>query len=159
MKLTVLLVACLACKAMAGGYGRGKPHRIGLYSPAEYYYNHVSAANMLNDQGIPEEFNWCANNGVNYCAASWNQHIPKVSSSCGCCSTCQQQHACMISALAVLLKLTHPLVLTPASHAQLVMYCNRQISGCSVWLYAASQLCLSVQQLPTSSCPMIACTY
>lgn len=79
MKLTVLLVACLACKAMAGGYGRGKPHRIGLYSPAEYYHNHVPAANILNDQEMPAEFNWCAHNGVNHCTASWNQHIPKVS--------------------------------------------------------------------------------
>lgn len=72
--LVAVLLAAIACLAAAGGYGRGKPHRIGLYKTEEYYYNH-SPAPAANS--VPDEFNWCAHEGVNYCTPSWNQHIPQ----------------------------------------------------------------------------------
>lgn len=40
----VLLVLLPA--AQGGGYGRGKPHRLALYNPEQYYWNHVSASRM-----------------------------------------------------------------------------------------------------------------
>jgi hypothetical protein len=73
--LAALVAACaLLDPASAGGYGKGKPHRLGLYSRDEWYFNHspAPAANSL-----PQEFNWCNHEGTNYCTASWNQHIPR----------------------------------------------------------------------------------
>lgn len=72
---TALLAAwCLLQSAAAGGYGKGKPHRLGLYPQSEWFLNH-SPAPPANS--VPAEFNWCAHEGTNYCTASWNQHIPQ----------------------------------------------------------------------------------
>jgi hypothetical protein len=46
----VLLVLLPA--AHAGGYGRGKPHRLALYKPAEYYWNHVPAQHMSSGEDL-----------------------------------------------------------------------------------------------------------
>jgi len=70
----LLATCCLLQLAAAGGYGKGKPHRLGLYPKSEWYWNHKQAPAA---NSVPEEFNWCGHEGTNYCTASWNQHIPQ----------------------------------------------------------------------------------
>lgn len=57
----LLLMVALVCSTvpdvLAGGYGRGKPHRLGLYPREQWYYNHKEAPAA---NSIPQEFNWCA---------------------------------------------------------------------------------------------------
>lgn len=49
--------------------------------PERRFYNHVPAPLMLEHQ-LPKSFTWCDVDGVNYCTANWNQHIPYY---CGAC--------------------------------------------------------------------------
>jgi hypothetical protein len=65
-----------------GGYGRGKPHRLGMYPKDQWYLNH-SPAPAANSP-MPREFNWGDENGTNYLTTSWNQHIPRQAhAACG----------------------------------------------------------------------------
>ena len=70
----LLAIGCMVQLSTAGGYGRGKPHRLGLYPKSEWYMNHSPAP---ASNSVPGEFNWCSHEGVNYCTSSWNQHIPR----------------------------------------------------------------------------------
>jgi len=38
--------------------------------------------NLLPDRDFPDEFTWCNKDGVNYCTASLNQHVPQYCGSC-----------------------------------------------------------------------------
>jgi hypothetical protein len=92
LRLLAIIVAAwvLLDSAAAGGYGKGKPHRLGLYSRDEWYFNH-SPAPAANS--IPQEFNWCNHEGTNYCTASWNQHIPRCVDDQACNSMQKRRHA------------------------------------------------------------------
>ncbi|MEW5298408.1 MAG: hypothetical protein WDW36_001534 [Sanguina aurantia] len=68
-----------AQEAISGGY---KDKSLQRPIPVErQFYNHVPAP-VVQAKNMPEEFNWCSNNGTNYCTASWNQHIPVYCGSC-----------------------------------------------------------------------------
>lgn len=76
LALAACLLAALAAPAAAGGYGRGKPHRLGLYTPAQHYWNYAPA-NALPAEQMPAAFSWGDVNGTSYLTSSWNQHIPR----------------------------------------------------------------------------------
>mmetsp|Transcript_30996 Transcript_30996/g.68069 ORF Transcript_30996/g.68069 Transcript_30996/m.68069 type:complete len:635 (-) Transcript_30996:146-2050(-) len=42
----------------------------------------VSSHDLLADGDYPDNFSWCNKDGVNYCTASMNQHIPQYCGSC-----------------------------------------------------------------------------
>jgi cathepsin X len=42
----------------------------------------VSSHESLPSEDLPDEFTWCNKDGVNYCTASLNQHIPQYCGSC-----------------------------------------------------------------------------
>jgi cathepsin X len=45
------------------------------------FHNHVPAP-LMKEHDLPRNFNWCNDDGINYCTANWNQHIPYY---CGAC--------------------------------------------------------------------------
>eukprot|EP00775_Hariotina_reticulata_P002117 gene2117-2436_t len=59
--------------------GINQGHSKRKYAAADWYLNHKPAP-VANS--IPAAFNWCNNDGTNYCTASWNQHIPVYCGSC-----------------------------------------------------------------------------
>merc|ERR1719152_516811 len=42
----------------------------------------TSSHDLLEDQQLPDNHNWCDLNGVSYCTKSLNQHIPQYCGSC-----------------------------------------------------------------------------
>jgi len=44
--------------------------------------NLTNSHHLLTAQTVPDEFSWCNKDGVNYCTASRNQHIPQYCGSC-----------------------------------------------------------------------------
>lgn len=76
LALVVLGLVILSSPAQAGGYGKGKPHRLHLYPESEWSFNHAAVA-VTPANSLPSEFNWGGHEGVNYLTASWNQHIPQ----------------------------------------------------------------------------------
>ncbi|KAF8056242.1 cpz-1 [Scenedesmus sp. PABB004] len=77
--LPALIFCLLAARGALGATQGGRPSRLHLYPEAEHFYNHVPAP---VPDSLPESFNWCGHDGVNYCAPSWNQHIPQYCGSC-----------------------------------------------------------------------------
>ncbi|GIL69750.1 hypothetical protein Vretimale_10232 [Volvox reticuliferus] len=78
--LTLLLVFVLATTLVdAHGY-RNKALKKPI-APERRFYNHVPAP-LKREHELPRNFNWCHVDGVNYCTANWNQHIPYY---CGGC--------------------------------------------------------------------------
>lgn len=45
------------------------------------YHNHKPVP-LKKEHELAKNFNWCNNHGINYCVASWNQHLPYY---CGAC--------------------------------------------------------------------------
>ena len=72
---SVLLLLLQAGPTEAGGYGLGRPSRLGLYPEKSHYFNHVAAPSVPASR-LPRELNWCNHKDISYCTSSWNQHIP-----------------------------------------------------------------------------------
>lgn len=78
--LALLLVLLLDITAVdAHGY-RNKALKKPI-APERRFHNHV-AAPFEREHDLPKNFDWCELDGVNYCTANWNQHIPYY---CGGC--------------------------------------------------------------------------
>ena len=44
--------------------------------------NRTNSHHLLAPQEVPDEFTWCNKDGINYCTASRDQHIPQYCGSC-----------------------------------------------------------------------------
>ncbi|KAK9814553.1 hypothetical protein WJX72_007790 [[Myrmecia] bisecta] len=79
LSVLVLLAACLSSVG-ARGYGKGKPRRV---VPEENLAFNPQPSPLLELSSLPERFNWCAReDGSDWCAPNWNQHIPIYCGSC-----------------------------------------------------------------------------
>ena len=78
----LLAAACLAAvwvaPISAGDY-RGKPRP---QVPQEWATLRHKPVPELSYEDLPDHFNWCDNDGENYCTPNWNQHVPVY---CGAC--------------------------------------------------------------------------
>lgn len=77
--LTLVLAVCLFRSSEAGCYRKGVPRaNIPLHLQS---HNHEPVEVMKRDK-LPKRFTWCDVDGINFCTASWNQHIPVYCGSC-----------------------------------------------------------------------------
>lgn len=78
----LLAAACLAAMYIApisAGDYRGKPRP---EVPQEWATLRHKPVPELSYEDLPDHFNWCDNDGENYCTPNWNQHVPVY---CGAC--------------------------------------------------------------------------
>ncbi|PNW87367.1 hypothetical protein CHLRE_02g119900v5 [Chlamydomonas reinhardtii] len=78
-----LSVALLGVDAGKNWQGHG-PRDKSLQKPREgrrTSFNHVPAP-LKKEHELPKNWNWCNVDGVSYCVANWNQHIPYYCGSC-----------------------------------------------------------------------------
>ena len=75
-RILIAVLLLLALRVDAGCHSKLYPKR--RISDEESYYNHTEAP-LLGHHELPQKWNWCSVDGVNYCASSWNQHEPRCS--------------------------------------------------------------------------------
>jgi len=166
----VAVIAVIGTVA-AGSSHHSRPHRAHKYhseiwNQAKTEANGIAfRGNLTNshdlltvpENGLPESFSWCNNNGTNFCTRSRNQHIPQYCGSCwahGAVSALGDRVKIARKAAAVDIDLSVQHILNCANVGSCY---GGSVDGPYQWIYSISSSTGSGISYETSN-PYIACS-